>query len=71
VQAVRTLPLVVNASPREDSPRAVVPEIAEHSSWIAESFAWNAQVPMDYLEIKALRGGFVALDIIPSGDRLR
>ena len=66
MQAVRTLQLVVN-----ESPRKVVPEIAEHSSWIAESFAWNAQVPMDCLDIKGLRGGFVALDIKPSGERFR
>ena len=71
MQAVQTLQLVVSASRHGASPREVMAEIADHSSWIAESFAWNAQVPMDYLDIRGLRGGFVALDIKPSGERFR
>ena len=57
VHTVKTLQFVGNKPSRENAT-----SIADHSRWIADSYAWNAQVPVEFLDVRVQRGGFVTLD---------
>lgn len=57
VQAIRTLQRVGNKPSCENAT-----SIAHHSRWIADAYAWNAQVPVEFLDVRVQRGGFVTLN---------
>ena len=57
MQTVKTMQFVANKPSRE-----IATSVADHSRWIAEAYAWNAQIPVEFLDVRVQRGGFVTLD---------
>ena len=57
METVGTLELIGNEPSRQKTPG-----IADHSSWITDAYAWNVQVPVEFLAVRVQRGGFVTLD---------